>query len=1339
MANSDQSMGDIFAQRRAAKTKGSNSTPNLAPSTTLTPSVEGRPPSFAEIQAEQKKDNDRMHANRGPSSDRRGGDRNGFQSSNRSDRKVDSFSARSSSFRNEDSRSSSFHNERDSSFRGNDRRDNRGRGRPDRSALPLERGCISSLKDSFGFIYCADREDELFFHYSEVSGILPTDLMTDDELEFRVGESKNSDKLAAFEVIVLERGTIVWEVEDEPGVRFQGIVEKPLRTDRGSINVNEGSIRMLLAANTAVDETGVLENAAKEAAAIASGPVVKYTASDYGPEKGSESERTFRRSDSTNSQSSRGPSNRLGTNDLVEFNVVTSSRNKAKYARDIKLLQSDHERQRLAMEKELIENASVEKGVVSSLKNDFGFLKSNRRREEIHFHYSQVELPDDGDEDDYELKEGQDMEFLVITEPGGKGGRDRTSARRVRFLPRGSVVFHKVIASGVTGTITRPPHASDTKYTSELVGRVQLSIPLRDTDDDGNESIITEISFHPSDSPGGTFSFREGNSVGLWVHEGDVLLFDVIKDLIEGECRVGPTKYVMPGSEEKKEHDTPCVKLISTSLAGRAEGVIQAVKDGFGFIHLAERSVDVYFRLFELMPDAMQSDIRKNMGVADTVNGAPLRFQVGTEVQFDLSLQGMGSRNRNRKGQRIQQEKENLKAQRMVLLPPGTICETKVIALGAKGVVTKEDPKQPYAGQIDLEKEWAPMTSEERHPLVSRLIKSFLASDETNGPKSIVFPDILAAKDDEVVANLVEFYGKGSLKITHIPVSGERDKAGRICIMKINDGMEIPAGYNEEESRVDCFKTDLEETEGKSEDGARVSPTKKKGKKLIEMERPIKVIRFDKHCLVEDLRRNTPPSIGDVVTCDIIQSRRTGAVYLANVNITERSKVQSGYVAPSDSAIGIVTEVVAARQFGFISVHDENSTKRELLFFHTKSVVTAPPRRLSAKGSSAARSNSPTCPPSIKKGDEVQFDITVGENGKKSAVNVRIVPKGSLMIPVKAAKNACFGIVLMEPSHTTHKNTPNRKGGKSPMRGAGSKSPMRGAGASRWENVDLEEKEVAGTDVKEEGFILLTKDPSNIFAVRSKSESMDLERRAASVLSVVPSSSGHLVDTADEAEKLTADNELVHLDATSALCSSLPYKTGAVAMHGNGAASGADGTGGPRRGDLVSFVKANSGKGVRDVRVVTKAAATMQRGRLEKIVISRAVDGLSVGTAKFIAATDREEEYVVDLKEVISCDPSLLKENESVEGIIHEGQIFGICRSCDLYLESKLGLSHKERPKLNLTVRKGLGGTIMAQSGMAKGPDGTYGFAKGWTARVSQYNGGLPMESEFTLATESAI
>merc|ERR1711862_1048891 len=93
--------------------------------------------------------------------------------------------------------------------------------------------------------------------------------------------------------------------------------------------------------------------------------------------------------------------------------------------------------------------------------------------------------------------------------------------------------------------------------------------------------------------------------------------------------------------------------------------------------------------------------------------------------------------------------------------------------------------------------------------------------------------------------------------------------------------------------------------------------------------------------------------------------------------------------------------------------------------------------------------------------------------------------------------------------------------------------------------------------------------------------------------------------------------------------------------------------------------------------------------------------------------------------EVISCDVSVLKEKDSVEGILHDGSIYGICRIVDLYLETKLdskhGAARKERPRLNLTVKKDRGGKIMAQSMMAKGPDGSNGFAPGWTSRISMF------------------
>jgi hypothetical protein len=46
---------------------------------------------------------------------------------------------------------------------------------------------------------------------------------------------------------------------------------------------------------------------------------------------------------------------------------------------------------------------------------------------------------------------------------------------------------------------------------------------------------------------------------------------------------------------------------------------------------------------------------------------------------------------------------------------------------------------------------------------------------------------------------------------------------------------------------------------------------------------------------------------------------------------------------------------------------------------------------------------------------------------------------------------------------------------------------------------------------------------------------------------------------------------------------------------------------------------------------------------------------------------------------------------------------------------------HTERPTLNLTRQKQSRGMIAAKNMLAKGPDGTRGFLKGWTRRKSLY------------------
>ncbi|KAI2498205.1 hypothetical protein MHU86_16287 [Fragilaria crotonensis] len=217
--NADTSLGDTFRQRRSAKQKEIDQP--QAQRSVSHPSTAARPPSILEIQAEEER---LAHQARG----RLEQDRAQYNSSSGGPAGRDDFSRRGERRGREEAFSS------------------RRRGENDLSHLPLEQGCICSLKDAFGFIYCADRQEELFFHFSEVQNCHAADLALDDELEFRVGNDRNSDKLRAFQVNRLERGSIVWEVEDNPGVRYQGWwrglsgrIDKALYSKRGDSDVGK--------------------------------------------------------------------------------------------------------------------------------------------------------------------------------------------------------------------------------------------------------------------------------------------------------------------------------------------------------------------------------------------------------------------------------------------------------------------------------------------------------------------------------------------------------------------------------------------------------------------------------------------------------------------------------------------------------------------------------------------------------------------------------------------------------------------------------------------------------------------------------------------------------------------------------------------------------------------------------------------------------------------------------------------------------------------------------------------------------------------------------------------
>ena len=315
------------------------------------------------------------------------------------------------------------------------------------------------------------------------------------------------------------------------------------------------------------------------------------------------------------------------------------------------------------------------------------------------------------------------------------------------------------------------------------------------------------------------------------------------------------------------------------------------------------------------------------------------------------------------------------------------------------------------------------------------MLDSFLEeSSNPHGRKQLVYRDTLSMKDDDIVVEMARTKGKGLLECSHIPIPGISPHPGRLCIRRVEK------------------KDSGEEEESKEEPTVETKKKAKKGSKNF---------RFDKASLVDYLKEDIPPAPEDVVCFDIVESRRSGNIWVRNMTITERKNedgVPAEIVASEEgSGKGVIKDVVPKRNFGFVSVLDDTATRTELLFFHL-------PKDRRGGG--------------LRKGDEVKFDIAL-EGTKRIATNIKKIPKGT--IPSKASQNACLGYIIMEPSHTSLSDTPLRKTASN-MSGGGDKVVN-----SRWaEAKDDGKKAITQLDMPEEGRILLLEDKTGMFQRRNR-------------------------------------------------------------------------------------------------------------------------------------------------------------------------------------------------------------------------------------------------------------
>ena len=1136
-----------------------------------------------------------------------------------------------------------------------------------RLCLPREEGAIVSLLDSFGFIRCAERDEDIFFHYSEVDNTShPSDLEIGDEVRFDIGLSTKSQKNAAFNVSKLPKGTVKWEIPDTPeGIRTTGKIEYAARNNNSNSDYNsqnDGVIMLIESRDLEVIEKQNVSEAESENNNRNDIVKVFYRVEEYIQQ--------------------RGQPTRLMKGDKIEFNTVIERRTGKKYAKEIILIQSERERIRQIKEEKMLAEATLERGVVASLLNDGGFLRSIFQRDLVYFQYSNVIFPENSERTDeseeYSLAEGQDMEFLVCKDDSnGRNKNHRIFAMKIKFLPKNSVQFHNNIADGVVGDVVRIPIPKNKQSFQKKsgigsgptasYGKIRLKEPLTI-----NDNIVTEVLIDANDAPGGVYAAnRDGSQLGLWINEGDTLLFDVIQEILDGSYHAKGTLHSFPNQPKDESNAIAIttdikvkkeIKLIRPSLAGRTHGKISALKDGYGFIACSERAIDIYFRLYELFPASIQSDINNfhliNKQKEETIAAETTKLSVGTEVMFDILVTNPNLQHHNHHHRKSKHhDKENLIGKRICIVPKGSFVIDVMIAKSVRATVTQEHKDK--SGVLELESAVKGMSRDQRHPFVAELLNNVNSKGET-----VTYPNVQGINEAQVIMSMAEerdldvsFIDSATDAISPDPtVNGY----GKLMISKPNhklNSQDTLSEGKEQEHAVESSENDAVSVSSTCSGENNKKPKNRKKKKHAKKLKPVKQVRYERGCEAHD-HVGGPPGLGDVVDCDIIQSRRTGAYSAINLKVLERKMIERKSIDAA-SGTGIVTEIVPARDFGFITQIDDHGLKEEVIFFHLSSVnqqESGDTQNIDIGGKLNRKSKGRhglVVKNRIKRGDEVRFDI--GEHqksGKRVALNINILSTGTLNIPSKAEKNACEGIILMEPSHTSLSNTPAHASSINTHHSKNSRG--------RWSDLsDAKAKKESGSSMSEDGLILLLSDPDNRFSnERGKKKVTKIES------AISKSSKNQINESADENNAVYIENDVMEdMDKESnsstiqlsrkASLIHVSYRSADVAIRGNGAFSSIDESGGPHRGDLVSFVKGKgSSNKARDIRLISRSSATTKCGHLKKI-------SLKDGYAEFVPDDNKDEKCQVDLNEVISCDVKFLKEDTRVECIFHDGQFYG--------------------------------------------------------------------------------
>lgn len=211
-------------------------------------------------------------------------------------------------------------------------------------------------------------------------------------------------------------------------------------------------------------------------------------------------------------------------------------------------------------------------GVVSTIKDSYGFIERADVVDEIFFHFSEAKNIPGG------LKLGDDVEFYIQTRNGKE-----VATNMVKLNP-GTVVFEDINQEMIKGQVLKPVERNPRHSQKDpLTGRIRYR---------GKDRSEVEVKFGDRDQKG-DFTLRHGD----WVQ------FNIAtdrRDHLQKATNISLLDDSFNVSGEKRE-----------------QGVIIALKDDYGFIKCADREARMFFHYNELLDP--ESEISLNDEVEFTV------------------------------------------------------------------------------------------------------------------------------------------------------------------------------------------------------------------------------------------------------------------------------------------------------------------------------------------------------------------------------------------------------------------------------------------------------------------------------------------------------------------------------------------------------------------------------------------------------------------------------------------------------------------------------------------------------------------------------------------------